>query len=376
MIEIVVFSITIIVAIGYVTMIAGILKSWDNISEWIIPFGFNPKIKVSVVIAARNESTTIVDCLESILHAKYPDNLLEIIVIDDQSTDDTAKIVSAFQQRGVKLIKLESNIGKKRALSLGIKSANGTLIMCTDADCIVPSTWFQEIVSYYQYSKARLIASPIKYHCNKTIIQRFQFLDSINNMCVTGSGIQTRKFHLANGANLAFEKSLFQEIGGFSSNLNLASGDDVFMIQATAKKYPKKIRFLKSKAATVLTSPELTWKDLSQQRKRWATKSKHYNTRHINLIQGYVFCFSILLLLNLIYTPFGSGLSLFGFLFGLFIKLVIDYLYLDRLCQFFENTSPLKSFFTTSFIFLLYIIIAGYWAIFPSKYIWKGRHVE
>lgn len=192
-------------------------------------------------------------------------------------------------------------------------------------------------------------------------------------MAVAANGIYKKSYSMANGANLAYEKSLFNELNGFEGSKQIASGDDMHMIQLATILDPESVRYLKSKDAIVFTKPENSLNDLISQRKRWATKTKSYSDKRIMKIQGYVFFFVLLLLFNLCLSFFGSGLSFFGLLFGLFIKLAIDYMYLTKLQEYFESKDALKSFLPASLMFSGYILIAGWWALFPSPYKWKGR---
>jgi biofilm PGA synthesis N-glycosyltransferase PgaC len=374
--EIGLFISTICFAFGYVMMIARILSGWEGTPEWNTPSNYSPTTHTSVIIAARNEAKNIKACLESILECDFPNNLLEIIVIDDASTDDTSTQVRSINSDIIQLLHSEQNIGKKGALTLGINNSKGELIIATDGDCIVKPKWLKVIVSYYEKSHARLIAAPVQYNVDKSLIQRFQYIDGINNMAVTANGIGNKSYFMANGGNLAYERSLFTELDGFEGSAQTASGDDMHMIQSAAKLDPASVRYLKSKDATVLTKPESNLKNLINQRKRWATKTKSYSDKRIMRIQGYVFFFVLLLLFNLCLSFFGSGLSFFGFLFGLFIKLTIDYMYLAKLQEYFKSKDALKSFLPASFMFMGYILLAGWWALFPSSYKWKGRKLK
>ncbi|MEM9548377.1 MAG: glycosyltransferase [Bacteroidota bacterium] len=349
------------------------MDGWDDTENWEIPNNHLPKTKISIVIAARNEEKHIASCLQSILQNSYPKDLYEVIVVDDHSTDDTSEIVQKFTDAHISLLSLNEGKGKKKALEEGIRHASGTLIACTDADCEVPQGWLKSFISYYEMKHVKCIAGPIRYKTNKSVLQRFQFLDALNNMCVTANGILKKQYYMANGANLFFTKEVFDEVGGYRNNAQLASGDDMFLIQEIASRYPNQVHFLKSKEAVVSTQPETSLHALKLQRTRWATKSKAYTNKNIMKIQAFVFGFVVLIIINLAFSPFGSSLSLFGFLIALFIKWTMDYLYLSKLADFFGNRKPLKSFFSASLGFIAYILFAGWKALRPSNYVWKGR---
>ena len=82
--------------------------------------------KASIIIAARNEETHIGPCLESLLAQDFPREQMEIIVVDDQSVDQTAAIVKRYADRGIRLISLgkEDAFGKKAAIARGIAAVS------------------------------------------------------------------------------------------------------------------------------------------------------------------------------------------------------------------------------------------------------------
>lgn len=369
------FITTILYALGYGLLIGSIYNGWERTPEWNLQSGYRPTTKLSVIIAARNEEKSIIQCINSILANSYPPDLLEIIIVDDHSTDNTLSFARSIPSTQLSII-VSSGNGKKAALHDGISNSSGQLIIQTDADCIVDPRWLTSISSYYEQSKARLIAGPIQYAVSRSTVHRFQYLDALNNMAVTAHGILSQQYYMANGANLAYEKSLYVEIGGFEGNEYYASGDDMHLIQRAAVSDPRHIRFLKSRTATVKTKAESSWQALASQRKRWSTKTAEYSDSKIVKIQGYIFLFVLLLFLDLMLSPFGSGLSLFAFLFGLMIKCSVDYMYLSRISEFFPQKEPMKRFIPSSISYLFYIMLAGWWAIFPSKYQWKNRTVR
>ena len=105
---------------------------------------------ISVIISARNEEENIRECLESIVMQNYPRELFETIVVDDFSTDNTAKIISSFYKKDVSLISLKDFIGeqrinsyKKKAIEIAIAQSTGELIVTTDADCFAKENWLE-----------------------------------------------------------------------------------------------------------------------------------------------------------------------------------------------------------------------------------------
>lgn len=370
------FIVTVTSAIAYSILLFKIKNGWDSVNEWRIPQDYKADTKVSILIAARNEEKNIKACIDSVLACSYPKELLEIIVINDHSEDATLNIISQYNFPYFKIISLKESIGKKKAIERGVELASGQLIASTDGDCIVPKQWINSAVSLYQAKSPKFIAGPVMYIHNNSLIQRFQYLDAINNMAVTANGIARKTYYMANGANLFYTKNAFQEVGGFDQNAQFASGDDMFLIQEIASKHPEHIMFLRSKEAIVQTLPEKTWNNLINQRTRWSTKSKAYKNKAIIRIQGFVFIFVCLLFISLIIGQKNHGMAFLGFLIALAIKWATDFYYLSRLANFFGDKTPLKSFFGASLAFLIYILYAGFRALFPKAYVWKGRKTQ
>ncbi|NQU06384.1 MAG: glycosyltransferase, partial [Calditrichaeota bacterium] len=109
--------------------------------------------QVSIIIAARNEADNIANTLKGLLEQDYPHDSMEIIIVDDRSEDDTAKVVAEFSENDnrIKLIKqsivIKGTSPKKQALEKGIEASNGEIILTTDADCYHDQGWVRALVS-------------------------------------------------------------------------------------------------------------------------------------------------------------------------------------------------------------------------------------
>lgn len=174
---------------------------------------------------------------------------------------------------------------------------------------------------------------------------------------------------MCNGANLAYEKNVFNEVNGFSGIDNIASGDDMLLMHKIAKQHPEKVHYLKSKKAVVSTQPMKTWKEFFNQRIRWASKAKHYNDKRIILVLLLVYLFNLSFLLLLI-----AG-CWFWFI-GLWIaKTMIEFPFVYSVSIFFGKQSLMKYYFFFQPIHIFYTIISGLFGQF-GKYEWKGRKVK
>jgi cellulose synthase/poly-beta-1,6-N-acetylglucosamine synthase-like glycosyltransferase len=360
---------------------------WLTASVWLFAFGYTilmgiyaigwaiqkkipsegnpvPTTPFSILIPCRNEATQIEDCLNSLLRLNYPSALMEVLVIDDGSEDGTATIVSNWTQGNKPSfpIKIVSNLGtkgKKQALTLGISQASNTYIACTDADCMVPTHWLSMINLVYQKQpEIQVVAGPVLFHREKGLLQWFQSLDLMGLMGITGAGIRLGWQHMANGANLSYKKNAFIAVGGYHDNSSIPSGDDFFLVQKIAAKWPRSIFFLNSPAAAVHTTPMPNWRSFFFQRLRWGSKNAALPEWPVRLSLAWVFLFCWLLLLSL--NPLGW-----------IIKALVDFIFLTAMARFWQKRSALWWFLPAQLLHVLYVAIMGVASLFIKKYPWK-----
>jgi cellulose synthase/poly-beta-1,6-N-acetylglucosamine synthase-like glycosyltransferase len=331
---------------------------------------------VSLVIAARNEANNIKQCLEAVLVQTYPAELLEILVVNDHSEDDTAKIVTNFQEKNIHLLNLPKNkTGKKQAIQIAIEQSKGVLIVTTDADCVMGEDWLQYLVSYYEENQSKLIAAPVSFHKGNSIFELFQTLDFMGMMAVSGAGIKGRFMNMCNGANLAYERAAFDAVNGFEGIDHLASGDDMLLMQKIAKKYPTQIGYLKNKDAQTLTYAKPTVKTFLQQRVRWASKSSTYTNWQTLATLAVVWLLCISMVLDLILISY-NYLFLFWFLFKFIAKGFADFFFLGMMTLFFDRPKLMRAFIPSLFFHWWYIVVVGFLGNVSKRYEWKGRKVH
>lgn len=332
----------------------------------------------SIIIPFRNEAENLPHLFNSLKHLEYPNSLFEVILIDDASTDNSLSIAKQFQTENPSLAihllenkHLNTGSPKKAAIELGIKHAKHEWIVTTDADCKVPRQWLSLFNSYYRNTDCVFIAAPVTYFSIDSFLKRFQLLDFLSLMGATiGSfGLETPLF--CNGANLAYKKSAFLRVNGFSGNTHIASGDDVFLMEKMIAQYPNQIGYIKNNACTVLTAPEATLQKLITQRLRWAAKTKNYTSTHTKTVGLIVFLMNFLLVILGLATLI--SLSLWKITISCFlIKFLVDALLLYKTASFFKQKHFLKNLLSSSVlypIFCVYIVLMSQF----TSYSWKNR---
>lgn len=364
----------------YAGMILYFRVGWSNTSTFI-PHSSNTNISISVIIPARNEADNIRACLSSVVNQSYPKALYEIILINDFSEDDTAKIAMEFP--GVTVLELKDfitdriNSYKKKAIEIGIQHARGTLIVTTDADCIVKENWLATIAEFHQQTQADFIAMPVYIPPAKhSFIEIFQSLDFMTLQGITAAAVNQRMMNMCNGANLAYTKAAFDNVGGFAGIDAIASGDDMLLMHKIYNNNSTGVRFLKSQEVIVTTNPVTTIKDFFNQRIRWASKADKYDDKRIFFVLLLVYLFNVLMLLTPLLGFITGNVTLIFFWIMLMIgKTFFELIFLYPVATFFNATKELQYFPLMQPFHLLYTVIAGWLGKFGS-YQWKGRAVK
>jgi cellulose synthase/poly-beta-1,6-N-acetylglucosamine synthase-like glycosyltransferase len=338
---------------------------------------------VSIIVPARNEEANISNLIHSIQNQTYPKSCFELIIIDDCSTDRTAEIVNKYVDSNIKLIALSDylddkniNAYKKKAIEIGIKSSSGTLIITTDADCTIGENWLQEIVNCFEINQPKMIVMPVQINYRNRFIEIFQSLDFMCLQGITGASVQ-KKFHgMCNGANLAYTKSVFNEVDGFSGIDHIASGDDLLLMHKIAKKYAHEIMYLKSAAVIVKTIPATTVKTFFNQRIRWASKAEKYEDKRMLpvLMLVYFLNLGLFAMMSLALSKH-TQTTINVFLVFMIIKTGIELIFLYPVAKFFEERKLLWFFPLFQPFHIVYTVIAGFLGKFGT-YKWKGRTVK
>lgn len=387
------FVVALLLAGCYAAILRRYRHGWCALPEWKMPAGFAPTVGVSILIPARNEAHNIGPCLHSILDNNYPPNLLEILVVDDHSTDETAAVVcqiqAALAQKGhpslLRLLNLaEYGVsGKKMALTQAVRQATMPLVLTTDADCVVGREWIRGWAAAFGLTPGGLGAGPVLFQPSSSLLQQFQALDFIGLMGITGAGIHLGFQRMGNGANMAYRKAVFEAVNGYAGNENIASGDDLFLIQKVEKQFPGSVFFLKSRETAVWTAAEPNWRAFWRQRVRWGAKNAALPEWPVRLVllAVFLFCWSIVLngcwlVWALFFFPqFHYGL--FGVLLGqIAVKVWADWLFLREVCRFFDRTALLRQFWPSFVLHTVYIAVVGLAGLFYKEYEWKGRRTR
>ncbi|MES2372164.1 MAG: glycosyltransferase [Bacteroidota bacterium] len=342
-----------------------------------------PQTKFSVIIPARNEEENIQNCLKSILEQDYPTELFEVIVINDHSTDQTENIIRSLQQQydNLQLLNLtdhldgkQLNAYKKKAIEIAIGQSNGEWIVTTDADCIAGNHWLRLYDAYIQEKKTVFVAAPVMFTNDHSFISVFQLLDFISLQGITAAAVSAGYHTMCNGANIAYCKDVFYEVGQFKGIDNLASGDDMLLMHKVKQKYPAGLGYLFCHGAIVTTAPMPDWKSFFNQRIRWASKADKYKDKKIFWILALVYAVNALLLVLFCWGLFIEN-GIYNWLVLVIAKTIIELSLMIPVARFYRHIKALLWFPLMQPFHILYTVIAGWLGKFGT-YQWKGRQVH
>jgi cellulose synthase/poly-beta-1,6-N-acetylglucosamine synthase-like glycosyltransferase len=274
----------------------------------------NANYPISVIICGYNEGHNFQQFLPKILEQKYPN--FEVIVVNDRSTDNSAKILATFekQHKQLRVINLtdfdREQRGKKTALTQGLKAAKYEIVLLTDADCYPNSNlWIQTMANAVDANKIMGIAY-VPFDKRPTFLNKFLRYDKIY------IAIQYLSFALAGmpymgaGANLIYRKDLFFKSSGFKKHAHVASGDDDLFVSEVANK--ANLAIVLEPESFIYCEPKDTFQQFYHQKSRHISTSWHYKLHHQLLLAvlaqshfwlyvfAFIACFNLAFLLYLL----------------------------------------------------------------------------
>ncbi len=339
-----------------------------------------PLFKISLIIPARNEAHNIPALFNSLMLQDYPADLIEVILVDDQSDDATRQVAGAYSGRlnNLKILPLPPVTGfvshKKRAIELGVQNAVGEIIVCTDADCILPREWLTTMVQPFAEAEVQFVAGPVKLMGKPGTLFSFQQLDFLTMQGITAASVSGKFHYMCNGANLAYRKTAFHAVNGFKGVDKLPTGDDMFLMYKMVQEFPAGVIYRKSQKAIVQSQAPATWWAFLQQRIRWASKAAYYKDKIIIAVLAWLYIFNVMLLL-LFFASLFSVKFLLVLLILLFAKILVEAWFMKPVLRFFNEIDFMRSFPVLQPLHILYIVASGFLGRFGS-YRWKGRKVE
>jgi biofilm PGA synthesis N-glycosyltransferase PgaC len=217
---------------------------------------------LTVAIPAYNEEDTLEVTLDSILEAEYPEDKLEVIVVNDGSTDGTREIAEPYDERGDITLINQENQGKGAALNTALENASGEIFACVDADSRLREESLKNVVSRMDEDTSA-VASAMKVEEPENLLQRIQMVEYIVNVFSRKLFQKINSIHVTPGPLSMYRTAHIREIGGFDPESRVEDQEICFRLQ-------KRHRELKhARDGEVYTVAPDNLKDYYRQRRRW-----------------------------------------------------------------------------------------------------------
>jgi cellulose synthase/poly-beta-1,6-N-acetylglucosamine synthase-like glycosyltransferase len=371
MIEIVLFLILAVYVVFILQLIFGFdkVKSFERTDE-------QPKTSFSIIVPFRNEEKNLPKLLKSISSLNYPKNLFEIILVDDFSKDNSERVYIKWRMENglIETTLLEnlrlSNSPKKDAISRAVPILKHEWVITTDADCTVNKNWLLTLDNFIQENNPEMVVGAVVYKTKNNWFHHFQQLDLLSLQGTTIGSFGIGKPFMCNGANFAYTKKFFNELGGFGGINNTASGDDVLLLQKALKSNSDKVHYLKNTETIVKTKPENDLFKLFMQRVRWASKTTSYKNTYAKVLA------IVVLLMNLsLVSSFGLWIvgkfGIWNLSIVFLIKYLVDCILLYKSNQYLRKGKLLLPL-ASSLVYPIFSSLVGIYSLF-GNFTWKGR---
>ncbi len=327
---------------------------------------YNPSVKlsnrtnaVSVIVCARDEAPNLAKNLPGILVQNYK-STHEVIVVDDNSYDDTKYLLEAlkkdFKQLHIVELTQEAKMipGKKFPLSIGIKTAQHEIVLLTDADCVPASeNWITSMQAVYD-DDTEIVLGYGAYHKKNGLLNKLirweTFHSAMQYMSYALAGVT----YMGVGRNLSYKKTIFYRHKGFSAHNNIPGGDDDLFINMAARQKNVKINI--EKDSFTLSNAAESFSAWKKQKFRHYSTSKYYKPLHKFLLASYAFVqflFYPVLLTSIIF--FNWQITLLMFAVFILVQAIIYLKVMNKLGE--KDLLPYFIFFDI-WMFFYYIIFA------------------
>jgi cellulose synthase/poly-beta-1,6-N-acetylglucosamine synthase-like glycosyltransferase len=314
---------------------------------------------VSTIICAKNEAENLATHLPGVLVQDYQ-TTHEIIVVNDNSTDETKYLLEEFQKQFkvlniLPLVQEAQGIpGKKFPLSMGIKSAKYEILLLTDADCVPASEkWMQLMQSGYD-TGIDIVLGYGPYSKKKGMLNQLIRFETFHTALQYLSLALSGHPYMGVGRNLSYKRELFIKNKGFASINHIPSGDDDLFISKVAKKGNTAIMI--DQAAHTISEPPLTWRAWMKQKNRHYTTAKYYKPKTkflLGLYSGSGFLVYPALIVAIILANWWMALSIY-----LVRMLVLAIIWKKAMKQLNEQDLWSKFIIFDLWMFLYYFIMA------------------
>ncbi|WP_017732597.1 glycosyltransferase [Nafulsella turpanensis] len=366
----VLFALSVIVQFYYYLFRFGRVAAYKKADPAEGAAGFTGPI--SVIVSARNERANLERLLPKLMEQQYQD--YEVIVVNDNSTDESKDYLDGFKQQFPKLrvIHLEQTpphiTAKKYALTMGIKHAKHNLLVFTDADCLPASDlWLACMAEPFREAEVQIVLGYSPYEAHSGFLNRFIRFETLHTGLMYIGAALAGKPYMGVGRNMAYRKSFFLETKGFIKHRTIAGGDDDLFVNQNGTK--KNTRVAIGADAVVYSIPKKTVKEWYRQKLRHMVVGKLYRKSTKwrlgwHAASQLLFWITFILLLSLWIEPY-------WILGGFLVRLILLYYVMIAASKKLGANFTDWSIFLLDFLFVFYYLFIGIAAFFTKKTTWK-----
>ncbi len=245
--------------------------------------------RFSIIIAAKNEENNLPNLLNCLKKQNYPPDLLEIIIVDDNSTDNTYACAHSFLNDfpHIKVIKAGRKIlpGKKGALEKGIEVSRKEFILITDADCRPSKNWVSSFNNAFA-KKYEVVFGHAPMVEGKSLAGRLSCYENLRSSILTFTMAESGFPYSAAARSFGFTYNFFSQAGGYSKTAQTLSGDDdLFIREAVKHKAP--VGCFIDNDSFVFSESKNTMEEYFSQKARHTSSSAYYLAKHKAFLAGW-----------------------------------------------------------------------------------------
>jgi cellulose synthase/poly-beta-1,6-N-acetylglucosamine synthase-like glycosyltransferase len=339
---------------------------------WRRALGFSPpetesEEPISVIVAARNEEKTVRSLLRTLSVQNH--SQFEVILVDDESSDATARIVEEFarEDERICLIAAPQSRGprKKSALSAGIATANYEILAFTDADCLPPENWLRTLNRYHVATGGALLVGYSPFLPEKGFLNKLARYENVRTGLLTAAACGLGRPYMAVGRNLSYRKTLFQRVGGFDGSSEFQSGDDDLFLQTVSESDLASVVFVGDCDAFVPSTAPKNLGTWLLQKRRHTSASRGYRTSvkgHLALFHGTSILVWVLAVL--------AGPAAYAILAT---HLILQLFLVHNACTSFRQQTLLPWSPVLELAYTCYLLVAGVMSLLPLPRGWITR---
>ena len=332
-------------------------------------------IQTSVVVAVRDGRDTIEGCLNALMNQSYPEKWVEVIVVDDGSTDGTYQILKRYkeQHQNLKIMRAKDGFGKitgkQRALAQGIRLTQGEIVLLTDADCAPPRRWIEEAVSHFQPEVGVVVGFALPGR-SPGIFGPIRSADLLFLQTVAAGFMGWGKPLSGIGKNLAVRKAAYREVGGFE-RMGLQLNEDMALIQKIRRETKWRMACMQGRDACVLMQGASLLKVFLRRRRRWLAAGFRSHPALFATL-GFVFWTHVMLLASVVFLSHLPALLVY---YSCLVVASANFVLIAQGATMTRRYDLVLTFPIFQVFFWIYTTLLGFGLLSPGgrKIDWRGR---